>query len=183
MKNWRIGGCRSAFISFISFHSSSSEWAGWRKEVCCGWGCPLRIENGIILKILEWNEKIWWIMEWTMKQRKRKAPFNPPSIHSNSTNQFHFVNWCGMDWLIGEIDLAKAANGTAPFLFFRKKRKERTVPLGRIALQQPTFISSPIRKSELEWMSWFVDWAAPLNLISFVSAMLSTNSIKFTLLL
>ena len=54
---------------FFSFHSSSSEWAGWRKEVCCGWGCPLRIEKKAIMK---WNGIIGW---WTMKQRWVSEPF------------------------------------------------------------------------------------------------------------
>ena len=66
----------------------------------------------------EWTKRKEWNSFWFVSERfhscgEQAAPFNPPSIHSNSTNQFHFVNWCGMDWLIGEIDLAKAANGTA----------------------------------------------------------------------
>ena len=47
-------------------------------------------------------------MKWSnsMERGEKTAPFNPPSIHSNSTNQFNFIDWCGMEWLIGEIDLA-----------------------------------------------------------------------------
>ena len=61
----------------------------------------------------EWTKRKEWNSFWFVSERfhscgEQAAPFNPPSIHSNSTNQFHFVNWCGMDWLIGEIDLAKA---------------------------------------------------------------------------
>ena len=100
-----IGGCPRSFISFISFHSSSSEWAGWRNKEKWRAGGPFSYWEWI--KFEEFNE-------WTMKKREERAQIKSTLLicgaannttHSTiNTNHNQTINSIKDIWLI-EFDL------------------------------------------------------------------------------
>ena len=126
MVKWRLDWLVAARANnpatlFISLWEWEMKWSLLELIAAAG---PLRIENG---KLLEWNEES---LEWTMKQRKKTAPFNPPSIHSNSTNQFNQikinfnllidVEWIG--WLVRLIWRMGGMNKSNHFFQFHQLR-------------------------------------------------------------
>ena len=150
----------------------SLEWADWFDLICCGHCRPLRIENGIIL----WNE----IMEWTMKQRKKK--WSAAAASQSTINKEKLTFLFDFDGVACCRKREWAACAACFLLFFqsnqifnlnwwRKERKQRQQQ-PRPAQLTSFSLSSSIhqrwnewrkRRSEVEWLAarvinQLIDW-------------------------